>query len=203
VRPAARGKEGKTLSAAKEAPGQTLRDIRRVVTGVSPDGKSVIVSDGPSPRSVTLELLGGTKMTDLWHLGSPPESPTDGGDLDRNANLVPPPGGIHWRTTDFPPDSAIPADININDLAAEVNEKVPDLVAHADLSRLGMHQTETIDFGVVLSGEIWLELDDGEVHLKAGDCVVQRGTMHAWRNRSDKPCVMSFVLIDASPKGAR
>ena len=56
------------------------------------------------------------------------------------------------------------------------------------------------NFGVVLSDEIWLELDDSEVHLKPGDCVVQRGSMHAWRNRSDKPCVMSFVLIEAGSK---
>jgi mannose-6-phosphate isomerase-like protein (cupin superfamily) len=171
------------------------------VTGVNPEGKSVVVSDGPPPRSVTLELAGGTKMTDVWHLGSAPESPADGGDLDRNSNLVPPPGGTHWRMVEIPPDSAAPADVDINALIAEVNEKVPDFVAHADVSRLGMHQTETIDFGVVLSGEIWLELDEGEVHLKPGDCVVQRGTMHAWRNRTDRPCVMSFVLIEAGPKG--
>jgi mannose-6-phosphate isomerase-like protein (cupin superfamily) len=196
------GKEGKTLSAAKTTTGQTPQEIRRVVTGVNPEGKSVVVSDGPPPRSVRLELLGGIKMTDVWHLGSPPQSPADGGDLDRNANLVPPPGGTHWRVVEYPPDAAAPADVDINDLIAEVNEKVPDLVAHADLSRLGMHQTETIDFGVVLSGEIWLELDDREVHLKPGDCVVQRGTMHAWRNHSDRPCVMSFVLIEAGPKGA-
>jgi len=174
--------------------------VRRVVTGIDPEGKSILVSDGPPPRSVTLELMGGLKQTDVWHLGSPAKSPDDGGDLDHNANLVPPPGGAHWRVVEFPPDPAAPADVHINDLIAEVNEKVPDLLAHADLSRLGMHKTPTIDFGVVLSGEIWLELDDSEVHLKPGDCVVQRGTMHAWRNRSDRPCVMSFVLIEAGPK---
>ncbi len=175
-------------------------DVKRVVTGIDEDGKSVIVSDGPPPRSVTLELIGGLKQTDVWHLGSPPKSPADGGDLDHNANLVPPPGGAHWRVVEFPPESAAPADVDINDLIAEFNDKVPDFLALADLSRLGMHKTPTIDFGVVLSGEIWLELDDSEVHLKPGDCVVQRGTMHAWRNRSDKPCVMSFVLIATGPK---
>ena len=189
------------MSADKAPSRHKAQEIRRIVTEVNPEGKSVVASDGPPPRSVTLELLGGVKMTDVWHLASPPQSPADGGDLDRNPNLVPPPGGTHWRVVEYPPDSAIPADLNLNDLIAEVNEKVPDLVAHADVSRLGMHQTETVDFGVVLSGEIWLELDDGEVHLKPGDCVVQRGTMHAWRNRSDKPCLMSFVLIEASPKG--
>jgi mannose-6-phosphate isomerase-like protein (cupin superfamily) len=178
-----------------------MREVRRVVTGVNRKGESVVVSDGLPPRSVTLELAGGKKMTDLWHLGSRPQSPTDGGDLDHNANLVPPPGGTHWRIAEFPPDSAVPHDRDANDVAAEVSEKVPDWLAHIDPSRPGMHQTPTIDFGIVLSGEIWLELDDANVHLKPGDCVVQRGTMHAWRNRSDKPCVMSFILIDASPEG--
>lgn len=177
------------------------QEIRRIVTGVNAEGKSVVVSDGPPPRSLTLELTGGTKFTDVWHLGAPPKSTADGGDLDRNANLVPPPGGTHWRTVEFPPDAGAPAAVQLNDLIAEVREKVPDFLDYADLSRPGMHRTETIDFGVVLSGEIWLELDEGEVHLKAGDCVVQRGTMHAWRNRSDRPCLMSFVLIDAGSKG--
>lgn len=172
-------------------------EVRRIVTGIDSEGKSVLVSDGLPPRSVTVELTGGLKQTDVWHLGSPPKTPADGGDLDRNSNLVPPPGGAHWRIVEFPPDSTAPADVDINDLIAELNEKIPDFLAHADLSRLGMHKTPTIDFGIVISGEIWLELDDGEVHLKPGDCVVQRGTMHAWRNRSDSPCVISFVLIEA------
>jgi mannose-6-phosphate isomerase-like protein (cupin superfamily) len=175
--------------------------VRRIVTGVNQEDKSVAASDGSPPRSVTLGQAGGKKMTDVWHLGSAPQSPADGGDLDHNANLVPPPGGAHWRVVGFPPDSAVPHDVDANEVAAEVNEKVPDWLAHADQSRPGMHRTPTVDFGVVLSGEIWLELDDGEVHLKSGDCIVQRGTMHAWRNRSDSPCVMSFVLIEASPKG--
>ena len=172
-------------------------DVRRVVTGIDEEGESVFVSDGPPPRSVTFELTGGLKQTDVWHLGSPPKSPADGGDLNHIANLVPPPGGAHWRVVEFPPESAAPADVDTNDLIAELNEKLPDFLAHADLTRLGMHKTPTIDFGVVISGEIWLELDDSQVHLKPGDCVVQRGTMHAWRNRSDRPCVMSFVLIEA------
>jgi mannose-6-phosphate isomerase-like protein (cupin superfamily) len=184
-----------------DATGENTWEVRRVVTGIDPEGKSVIVSDGSPPRSVTLELAGGRKMTDLWHLGSRPRSPADGGDLDHYANLVPPPGGTHWRVVEFPPDSTVPQGVEPDDLAAEVSEKLPDWLAHVDPSRPGMHKTATIDFGIVLSGEIWLELDDSEVLLKPGDCIVQRGTMHAWRNRSDRPCVMSFVLIDASPNG--
>ena len=176
-------------------------DVRRVVTGVNPEGKSVVVSDGPPPRSVTFELAGGTEMTDCWHLGSPPQDPGDGGDLDRNANLVPPPGGTHWRFVEFPPQAAAPANAEAASITAEFNEKLPDWLDHFDAARPGMHKTETIDFGIVLSGEIWLELDEGEVHLTAGDCIVQRGTMHAWRNRSDRACIMSFVLIEAGGKG--
>ncbi len=170
---------------------------RRVVTGVNSEGKSVLVSDGAPPRSATLESLGGVSLTDLWHLPGAAQSPADGGDLDHYANLVAPPGGLHWRLTVFPPDAERPANVEPDDFVAELNEKMPDWQDHFDMSRPGMHKTETIDFGVVLSGEVWLELDEGEVHLTAGDCVVQRGTMHAWRNRSDKPCLMSFVLIDA------
>ncbi len=179
-----------------------MAQVRRVVTGNGPDGRSVIVSDGPPPRSITLDLTGGMKMVDLWHLGAPPRSPADGGDLERVANLAPPLGGIHWRTVEFPPGSAAPANVDPAALMAEMNEKLPDFIAHADLTRLGMHRTPTIDFGLVLSSEVWLELDEGEVLLKPGDCVVQRGTMHAWRNRGSESCLMSFVLIDARPRGA-
>jgi quercetin dioxygenase-like cupin family protein len=65
----------------------------------------------------------------------------------------------------------------------------------------GMHRTPTLDLICVLSGEIWLELDDGEIHLRPGDCVVQNGTRHAWRNRSGAPCSMAIVLIGASQAG--
>ena len=67
-----------------------------------------------------------------------------------------------------------------------------------DVENLGMHTTNTIDYGIVISGEIWLEMDDGAtVHLKQGDCVVQNGTRHAWRNNSSEPCVMAFIMVGA------
>ena len=126
--------------------------------------------------------------------------PNRGGDPSPGAGL-PPPGGAHWALAEFPPDSAVPSDVDLASLIAEVNEKLPYLLAYQDPTRPGMHQTPTIDFAIVISGEIWLELDEGEVHLKPGDCVVQRGTMHAWRNRSDRPCVMSFVEFGVGPTG--
>jgi quercetin dioxygenase-like cupin family protein len=63
----------------------------------------------------------------------------------------------------------------------------------------GMHTTQTVDIGIVQSGQVWLEVDDGnEVQLRAGDYVIQNGTRHAWRNRTDEPCVMTFVIIGAT-----
>ena len=175
---------------------QNIPGTRRVVTGIDADGKSVILSDGTPPRSAVLEWAAGRKYIDLWHLSGPLRSPADGGDLDGYANLVAPPGGVHWRTVVLPPDAQLSqAPEDLAKLAAERDEKLPDWRDHFDPARPGMHCTQTVDFGIVLSGEVWLEVEKGEVHLKAGDCVVQRGTMHAWRNRGDVPCVMSFVLL--------
>jgi quercetin dioxygenase-like cupin family protein len=63
----------------------------------------------------------------------------------------------------------------------------------------GMHKTDTVDYAIVLSGEIWALMDEGETLLKAGDCLVQRGTNHAWSNRSNQPCLVAFILISAQP----
>ena len=62
-----------------------------------------------------------------------------------------------------------------------------------------MHKTNSIDYLVVISGEMWMVMEEGEVLLKAGDCIVQRGTNHAWKNKGDKPCLLAAVLIDADP----
>jgi quercetin dioxygenase-like cupin family protein len=81
---------------------------------------------------------------------------------------------------------------------AELEAKLPGLAETLEPEHPGMHTTDTVDFDVVLSGEIYLELDDGkEVLLKAGDCVVQNGTRHAWRNRSSQPCLLAVALIGA------
>jgi quercetin dioxygenase-like cupin family protein len=83
---------------------------------------------------------------------------------------------------------------------AEYSQKAPGLAHSMEHEDAGMHTTLTVDYGVVLSGEITLELDDGAaVDLVPGDCVVQNGTRHAWRNRSTTtPCVMAFILLGAT-----
>jgi uncharacterized cupin superfamily protein len=93
-------------------------------------------------------------------------------------------------------DTEPPADLEA--AFAEFEATLPGLASYMEPDAPGMHTTDTIDFEVVLDGEVWLELDDGvEVHLRAGDTVVQNGTRHAWRNRSDRPARMAFVLIGA------
>jgi quercetin dioxygenase-like cupin family protein len=92
----------------------------------------------------------------------------------------------------------MPKNLDMQRAMAEIEEKLPGVAAHLEADNPGMHTTDTIDFEYVLSGEVWLELDDGkEVHLKAGDTVVQNGTRHAWRNKHTEPCRLAFCLIGA------
>jgi quercetin dioxygenase-like cupin family protein len=84
---------------------------------------------------------------------------------------------------------------------AEYGQKLPGLAERFEIESPGMHTTDTIDYDIVLEGEITLELDDGESRaLKTGDIVVQHGTRHAWRNQSQKPATLMFVLIGADRK---
>ena len=84
----------------------------------------------------------------------------------------------------------------------EFAEHIPDLAATMEPDNPGMHRTQTVDYGIVLEGEVWAELDDGkQVHLKPHDIIVQNGTRHAWRNKGDKPVKIAFVLIGAQAKG--
>ena len=142
---------------------------RRIVTGHDASGKSVVVSDGPNPKSLD---IGTAAFHEIWITDAMPvpiaaEEPET---TDRPVRVPPPPNGVMVRFTEMEPGAESP-----------------------------MHRTETVDVGVVLEGETWLLLDDGsETRVGPGDAVVQRGTMHAWANRSDRPVRMLFVLIDGT-----
>jgi mannose-6-phosphate isomerase-like protein (cupin superfamily) len=98
------------------------------------------------------------------------------------------------------PDSAgVTTDIDPDEALAEIQRKLPGLIDVLEPGSAGMHRTDTVDFNLIVSGEVWLELDDGaEVLLKAGDCVVQNGARHRWRNPSSEPCVMAVAQIGAA-----
>lgn len=167
--------------------------IRRLVTGNGPDGKSRVDIDGPTPGHID---AGRAVFDELWHTDRTPPPVTgdaDPADSDRVV-LQPLPGGVTWRCTTFRPWAEVKAMGLDTPEAIAAHGRFDDGGA-MEPDEPGWHTTDTLDFGIVVSGEIDLDLDDGTHHLKAGDCVVQRATRHAWRNRSDQLAVMAFVMI--------
>jgi mannose-6-phosphate isomerase-like protein (cupin superfamily) len=174
-----------------------LRKIRRVVTGHDARGKSVIVSDGPSPHVLMIPGRDDFGLTNLWVTDGAPASNVGNADAAaRPVVLEPPAGGSIFRVVEFPPDKVAAS----FDRKAAFSSMGADHAMDPDASRHpGMHKTATVDYAIVLSGEIWALMDEGETLLKAGDCLVQRGTNHAWSNRSDAPCLVAFILVSARP----
>jgi len=176
----------------------TMR-VRRVVTGHDRSGRAVFVSDR-EVEPVTVELLPGSEFHKLWGGDRVPSFPDDGAE-PAQPTYFPPIGGFRFGMFSLPPASSVAAP-QPGDLAAAASEleaKLPGLAGYMEPGNSGMHTTDTIDFEVVLEGEVWLELDGGkEVHLRPGDTVVQNGTRHAWHNRSNEPAVLFVALLGAS-----
>jgi mannose-6-phosphate isomerase-like protein (cupin superfamily) len=170
---------------------------RRVVTGHDAQGRSVVLLDGESPHSFFLEKAGGLQLTELWETRS---SPADNSGMKDAAGheqrIEPVNGGSVFRIIEYPPDSVRLKTLDPDSFFPEMGAQAAD---KAERRHPGMHRTRTVDYCVVLSGEIWAVLDEGEVLLRPGDCLVQRGTNHAWSNRTGKPCVIAFVLVSATP----
>jgi len=193
-----------TLAACARSSGASLArrasitNLRRVVTGRSRAGKAIIVQNGVSPRVVTLETLPGLALIEVWATDTIPKLPAAPVDLVTTMkSFVPGPGGTRFRIVQFPGASTRAFDQEA--FRREYMVKAPGLAEAMELKDSGMHTTDSVDYGVVISGEITLELDDGAtVSLKQGDCVVQNGTRHAWRNSRTTPCVMAFVLVGAT-----
>ena len=175
--------------------------VRRVVTGNS-GGKAVFVSDSPAPRSRDFASIPGQSATLIWSTPGTPAVPHDGVDvITAKSSYVPERGETRLMVVTFAPDSVMMSkDFNPAAAGQEFMEELPDLAAKFEPDNPGMHTTDTVDYGIVLDGEVWLELDDGkQVHLKPHDVVIQNGTRHAWRNKGDKPVKIAFVQIGARP----
>jgi mannose-6-phosphate isomerase-like protein (cupin superfamily) len=182
----------------------TNKPIRRVVTGHDPNGKAIVAMDGPPPVVVRSPLQEGLAFTEIWNTSSTPAPVDNGADptVGRNVLTAPPKGGTIIRIVDMPPEGPGGPTVNAEQARALLASVGLDHPAPRGKARHPfMHRTQTVDYGVVLSGEIHLVLDDEEVHLKAGDVVVQRGTIHAWSNRGETVCRMLFVLIDGQYAG--
>ncbi|WP_411282023.1 cupin domain-containing protein [Gemmatimonas sp.] len=177
---------------------ESITTLRRVVTGRTGAGKAIIVQNGVSPRVVTTETLPGLALVEVWATDAIPTLPIAPVDLTTTMkSFVPDPGGTRFRIVQFPGASDRAFDQEA--FRREYLIKAPGLAEAMERQDSGMHTTDSVDYGVVISGEITLEVDDGAtVHLKQGDCVVQNGTRHAWRNNHATPCVMAFVLVGAA-----
>ena len=180
---------------------ESIANLRRVVTGRNRVGKSVVVQNGVAPRIVTTETLPGLALVEVWATDTIPQLPLSPIDLTTTMkSFVPGAGGTRFRIVQFPGASTRAFDQEA--FRREYQVKAPGLAEAMELQDSGMHTTDSVDYGVVISGEITLELDDGAmVSLKQGDCVVQNATRHAWRNSKSAPCVMAFVLVGAAREG--
>ncbi len=170
---------------------------RRVVTGIR-DGKSVFVSDGPVPNAHHYDALPGHMTSVIYATAAKPGLPQAEAEQAPPRMPIPPgPGETRLMIVVFPPDTVF-ANADIGAAIGEQAEHIPGLIDAFEPEAPGMHTTDTVDYDIVLDGEIWLELDDGaETRLGQGDIAVQCGTRHAWRNRSDRPATLCFVLIGA------
>ncbi|MFL5044692.1 MAG: cupin domain-containing protein [Xanthobacteraceae bacterium] len=176
------------------------KPVRRVVTGHDAQGRAVVVSDGPAPFVHVNALDPDWYSTDIWRTNATPatimaaaEEPTLG-----RRRQMPERNGTVLRINHYPPEAEA-----VRRMSVAESRKAFAALGNEAASTFGkggrhplMHRTETIDYAIVLAGEITMVLDDSEVALKAGDIVVQCGTNHAWSNRSAAPCVIAFVLID-------
>jgi mannose-6-phosphate isomerase-like protein (cupin superfamily) len=171
--------------------------VRRVVTGHDANGKAVFASD-VEVDPLTVSLLPGAEFHRLWGGDQPPTFPDDGAPPAQPA-YFPPVGGYRFGFFTLPPESSQESGaLDVQAAMAEMEEKLPGLTSYMEADNPGMHTTDTIDFEVVLSGQVVLELDDGaETVLRPGDTVVQNGTRHRWANRGSEPAVLAVFITGA------
>ena len=171
--------------------------FRRVVTATGKDGKSYFLSDGPAPNVKEMTGMTGLYLTDLWESEGPKAKNTGTKDAaDRPVHLEPPEGGTIFRIVEFPPDKTWRGKGDSSKAFDSIQAGHAPVSGHADPM---MHITSTVDYLIVLKGEIYAVMDKGETLLKAGDIMVQRGTNHSWHNRSDAPCLLAAILVSAEP----
>lgn len=173
--------------------------IRRVVTGHDEHGKSIVVYDSFAPAVRTSPARPGHYSTEIWRTeGAPAPVGNEPDPTTGPRQLKPPKQGTVIRVSEMPPETEA-----LRSFDEGAAKKIFEAFGQVDASTFKeggrhplMHRTETIDYAIILAGEVTLVLDDSEVHLQTGDMVVQRGTNHAWSNRSGKSCIVAFVLVD-------
>jgi mannose-6-phosphate isomerase-like protein (cupin superfamily) len=173
--------------------------VRRVVTGHDAEGRSTFIADGEAPNFKEVPVMPGLALTDLWETKGAPASNAGHADAaDRPIRLEPPKNGTILRIVEFPPDSQWRTARSREAFAAIGAGHAPDKSSSDPM----MHTTATVDYIIVLKGEIYAVMDTGEKLLRAGDVLVQRGTNHSWSVRGNEPCIVAAVLVSAKPVGA-
>jgi len=173
--------------------------VRRVLTGHDAGGRSTFIADGEAPNVKEMTAITGLALTDLWETGAAPASNLGLKDAaDRPVRLEPPKNGTILRIVEFPPDSAWRGATD-----GKAGFKAIGAGHAQDKSSTDpmMHKTATVDYIIVLKGEIYAIMESGEKLLRAGDILVQRGTNHSWSVRSNEPCIIAAVLVSAKPVG--
>jgi hypothetical protein len=176
----------------------SLPPVRRIVTGIDANGRSYIAEDGVSPAMITMDARAGFRSNNIWRTVGAPAPVGANDSVLEHRGLLPPKHGTLLRVIDIPPEDPDP----------EVRRRATEAVfaaAYADVklnavnsSHPGMHITDTIDYAIVLQGELVAIMDEGETVMRAGDILIQRGTNHAWANRSGAIARIAFILVDGS-----
>jgi mannose-6-phosphate isomerase-like protein (cupin superfamily) len=174
--------------------------IHRVVTGHDAEGQAIVLADGPLSTVAHIDAIPGTVFHEVWSTAATP-APISPAEPDPTAGplMLPPPAqGTRMRFVDIPPDTPeflARGHERMQQAFQQIGDEEASTVRRDSPHPL-MHRTESVDYGVVIEGEMTLVLDEGEVSLRPGSVVIQRGTNHAWANRSGQPCRMLFVLVD-------
>lgn len=185
--------------AAKDS--SELPPPKRALTGRNEAGKSVFKSFDVTSKVVEIDSNPGLTFYELYMTeGMPQLTGLEPDPMLKGTKAFPGPGGTMFRLISYPPRRPEgykpPPGVTFESGLKEMSEKVPRMGDHFERDAPGMHTSDTIDYGVVVRGEMTLELDDGQrIHLKQGDCIVQNGTRHRWRNPLPEPCLMAFVSI--------
>ena len=178
-----------------------LPPIHRVVTGHDAEGRAIVVSDGGLPSVHRLAAIPGTVFHEVWSTGETPVIVGNTPDPTLGTLMLPPPKrGTRMRFVDIPPDTEDflkNGAARMKDAFSAIGDEAASTVKAGSPHPL-MHRTESVDYGILIHGEIVLILDEGEVVLKPGSVVIQRGTNHAWANRTNETARMLFVLIDGT-----
>ncbi|HMN43970.1 MAG TPA: cupin domain-containing protein [Povalibacter sp.] len=174
-----------------------LPSVRRIVTGTNASGHSYIAEDGRSPAEVTMETRPGFCNSNLWRTLGADVSVDAPDSITQHRGVLPPQGGTVLRVIDIPPESNDLEELR-KQTAAVFAEMYPDATRHdhALERHPGMHITDTVDYAILLQGELVAIMDEGETVMRAGDILIQRGTNHAWANRSGQIARIAFILVD-------